>query len=79
MKRWLFCSIEVSTINYVTESMPTESERHLAKIVRALDALVVKQNRQLIYEISQRENISIDQLESFLETFLTSKKCVISL
>lgn len=75
----MFCSIEVSTINYVTESMPTESERHLAKIVRALDALVVKQNRQLIYEISQRENISIDQLESFLETFLTSKKCVISL
>lgn len=73
------CSIEVSTINYVTESMPTESERHLAKIVRGLDALVVKQNRQLIYEISQRENISIDQLESFLETFLTSKKCVISL
>lgn len=59
--------------------MRTESERHLCKIVKALDALVLKQNRQLIYEIAQRENIPIDRLERFLETFLTSKKCVISL
>lgn len=59
--------------------MRTESEQHLSKIVKALDAVVVKQNHQLIYEISQRENIPIDRLESFLESFLTSKKYVISL
>lgn len=59
--------------------MRTEADRHLSKIVKALDALIVKQNTQLIYEISQRENIPIERLDNFLDRFLTLKKCVISL
>lgn len=59
--------------------MRTEIERELAQTIKALDSLIVRQNRQLLFEISQRENIPLERLDRFLEKFLTSKKCVISL
>lgn len=54
-------------------------KKQLRTLLKGLDALIVKQNQALIFEISQRENITLEKLDAFLESFLRTKKYVINL
>jgi hypothetical protein len=54
-------------------------KKQLRTLLKGLDALIVKQNQALIFEISQRENITLEKLDAFLESFLKTKKYVINL
>jgi len=59
--------------------MESIDKKQLRTIVKGLDALIVKQNQALIFQISQRENISLEKLDAFLESFLKTKKYMINL
>lgn len=54
--------------------MDREQRRALRKTMKALDDLVMRQNRQLVFEISQRENIPLERMDAFLEEYCNAKK-----